>query len=170
MKSWGANQSIWYSHSLILPLTYCFQVDDVIFLLESILVELVHSAEQINVVVTFSADCTCNHPTKNVYFLSEMWNLKEIRNLAIAIVARFVSWNADFLSGAKTITTWLYVTVTGHITIRHILEKNESLRSEPKHMVLAFHELAANLLFPSWCCDFFVGKNLGRNSLFRGTN
>ena len=52
---------------MILPLTYSFQADDVIFLLERVSVELVHSAEQINVVVTFTADCTCNHLTKNVY-------------------------------------------------------------------------------------------------------
>ena len=69
--------------------------------------------------------------------------------MAIAIVARFVSLNVVFISGAKNITTWLYVTLTGHITIRHILEKNESLRSEPKHMALAFYDFATNLLFPS---------------------
>ena len=78
-----------------------------------------------------------------------MSQLKNTRDLAIAIVARFVSLNAVFLSGAKNITTWLYVTLTGHITIRHILEKNESLKSEPKHMVLAFHDFAPNLVFPS---------------------
>ena len=78
-----------------------------------------------------------------------MSQLKNTRDLVIAIVARFVTLNAVFLSGAKNITTWLYVTLTGHITIRYILEKNESLRSEPKHMALACHDFASNLQFPS---------------------
>ena len=44
---------------------------------------------------------------------------------------------------------WLYVTLTGHKTIRHILGKNESLRSEPKHIELVLDDFASKLLFPS---------------------
>ena len=171
MKAWRAIQIKRYSYSMILPLNYCFQTDvTVLFFGKIVGVERVNSADQINLVVTCTADCTCHHLGKNVYFLSDMWNLKEIRDLPIAIVARFVSLNAVFLSGEKNITTWLYDTLTGHITIRHILEKNEILRSEPKHIVLAFLDFAPNLLFPSWWCDFFVGKYLGWTSSFSGTN
>ena len=106
-----------------------------VFFLERILVERVNSADPINLVMTCTADCTCHHLTKYIYFLSEMWNLKQIRNLAIANVARFASLNDVFLSWEKNTTTWLYVTLTGHITIRNILEKNESLGIESKHMV-----------------------------------
>ena len=94
-----------------------------IFLLERILVERVNLANQIKLVVTCTADCTCHHLTENVYFLSEMWNLKHIRDLAIANVARFSSLNAVFLFWTKNTITCLYVTLTGHITMRHILEK-----------------------------------------------
>ena len=151
MKGWRPNQVIRYSYSMIFPLNYCFQTDvTVLFFGKIVGVERVNSAGEINLVVTCTADCTCHHLGKNVCFLSDMWNLKEIRDLPVAIVASFVSLNAVFLSGAKNITTWLYVTLTGHITIRHILEKNEIFRSKPKHMVLAFHDFAPNLLFPSY--------------------
>ena len=73
--------------------------------------------------VTCTADCTCHHLTKNVDFLSEMWNLKQIRILAIANVVRFAWLNDILLSWGKNTTAWLYVTLTGHITIRHNLEK-----------------------------------------------
>ena len=61
---------------MILPLTYCFQANDAIFSLKRILVEIVYSLVQINVVVTCNADRTCNHLGKNENFLSEMSNLK----------------------------------------------------------------------------------------------
>ena len=98
MKAWAANQSICNTHSMILPLYYCFQGDVMVFLLENMLVGRVDSTDLINLVVTCSADCTCHHLTKNVYFLSEKWNLKQIRDLAIANVPRFASFNAVFLS------------------------------------------------------------------------
>ena len=56
-------------------------------LLEGILVERVNSADQTNVEVTYTADGTSHHLTKNIYFLSEMRNLRQIRDLAIANVA-----------------------------------------------------------------------------------
>ena len=123
MKAWGANQSIGNSFSVILPLNYCFQADVMGFLLERILVGRVNSVDQINLVVTCTADCTCHHLTKNVYFFSEMWNLKQITDIAIVNVDRFANLTPVFPSWAKITTAWLYVTLAGHITIRHILEK-----------------------------------------------
>ena len=46
-----------------------------------------------------------------------------MKDLAIANVAMFASSNAVFLSLGKNTTTWLYVTLTGHITMRDVLEK-----------------------------------------------
>ena len=62
----GANQRIYYSYSMMLPINYCFQADVMFFLLERILVERVYSADLMNLVVTFTADCTSPHLTKNV--------------------------------------------------------------------------------------------------------
>ena len=83
---------------MILPLNFCFQNDLMVFLLERILVERVNSADQINLVVTCTADGTSHYLTKNKYFLTEMRNLRQIRDLAIENVARFSSLNAVFLS------------------------------------------------------------------------
>ena len=69
-----------------------------VFVLERILVERINSADQINLVVICTADCTCHHLIKNKYFLSEMRNLRQIRDFAISNVARFASLNAVFLS------------------------------------------------------------------------
>ena len=151
---------------MIFPLNYCFQADVIVFLLEKILVERFNSADQIDLVVTWTDNCTCHHLTKNICFLSEMWNLRQIRDLAIANVARFASLNAVFLSWEKNTTSWLYVTLTGHI-YNHTtyFGKIENLRSEPKHMALVFNDFAPKLLFPIRCYGFFVGKN----ELIQGT-
>ena len=139
---------------------YRFEADIMNFLLGRSLVERFKPADKINLVVTCTADCACHHMIKNVYFLKEMWNLKQIRDLAIVNVARFASLNAVFLSSAKNTTAWLYVPMTGHKTIRHILDKNESLRSEAKHMLLGFDDFAPKLLFPSWYYGFLLERNL----------
>ena len=89
----------------------------------------------------------CNHLTKNVCFLSEIWNLKQIRHLTIANVARFGSLNAVFQSWAKNTTPTYF-------------GKNESLTSEPKHKKLVIDDFAAELLFPSWCYCFLLARNL----------
>ena len=60
--------------------------------------ERVNSADQINLVMICTADCTCRHLSKNVYFLNEMLNLRQIRDLAIPNVALFASLNSVFLS------------------------------------------------------------------------
>ena len=69
-----------------------------VFLLERILVKRVNSADQINLVVTCTADGTSHHLTKNEYFLTEMRNLRQVKDFAIANVARFASLIAVFLS------------------------------------------------------------------------
>ena len=85
---------------LLFP-SWCYR-----FLLERILVERVNSADQINLVVTCTAACKCHHLIKNIKFLSEMWHLKQIKDLAIANIARFASLNAVFLSWAKNVKFW----------------------------------------------------------------
>ena len=110
-----------FAPKLLFP-SWCYRI----FSLERILVALFNSADLVNLVVTCTADCTCHHLSKNVYFLSEMWNLKQIRDLAIANVARFPSLNAVFLSWTKNTTAWLYVTVTGHITIQDFWKKRKA--------------------------------------------
>ena len=169
MNVWGGNESIYYSYSMMLPLNYCFQRDVMVFLLLRILVEWLNSADRPNESrgYMYTADCTCHHLTKNVYFLSEIWNLNKSRTEKFANVAPFVCLNAVFLSWAKNTTTWLYVTLTGHITIRHILDKIQSLRSEHKRMVLVIDDFASKLLFPSWCYDFFCWKESWSNELIQ---
>ena len=83
---------------MILPSNYCFKDDVMVFVLERILVERVDSADQINLVVTCTADGTSHHLTKNKYFLSETRKLRQIRDFKIANVARFPSFNTVFLS------------------------------------------------------------------------
>ena len=83
MNAWGTNQSVYYSYSMMLLLNYCFQPDVTVFLLERILVERVNSEVLMNLVVTCTVDCKCHHLTKNVYFLSEIWNSKQIKDLEI---------------------------------------------------------------------------------------
>ena len=58
------------------------------------------------------------------------------------------SYEPCFFSREKNTTTWLYVTLTGDITIRNILEKNDRLRIGPNHMVHEFDDFALKLLFP----------------------
>ena len=56
---------------------------------------------------------------------------------------------------------WLYVTLTGLcITLRHILKKSESLRNEPKYMVLVFDVPPLNYCFEADVMDFFSGRSL----------
>ena len=50
-----------------------------------------------------------------------------------------------FILEQRNIYTWLYVPVTGHITIGHILRKNKSMRSEPQSIGLAFDVLTPKL-------------------------
>ena len=40
---------------------------------------------------------------------------------------------------------WLYVLLTGHITIRNILRKNQSMGSEPQNMVLVLDVITSKL-------------------------
>ena len=68
--------------------TYCFQADVTGFLLERILVERVNSADQINLVVTCTADGTSHHLTKNIYFLSEMRNLRNRKFFCFSFLSK----------------------------------------------------------------------------------
>ena len=81
----------------VFSLNNCYQPDHVIFLLQRTLVGPGNSTDQFDLVVTCTADCTYHHLTKSIYFLNEMWNLKQIRDLAIANVGRFASLNTVFV-------------------------------------------------------------------------
>ena len=111
------------------------------FLFARSFVERVNSALQINLVVTCTADCTCRHLIKNVYFLNEMLNLRQIRDLTIPNVARFASLNAAFFREQK----YHYVVICysdGTYNHPKYFRKNERLKSELKHMVLEFDYFA----------------------------
>ena len=138
-----------------------------VFVLERILVERINSADQINLVVICTADCTCHHLIKNKYFLSEMRNLRQIRDFAISNVARFASLNAVFLSWAKTYHIVVICHSDGTYNHPAYFEKNESLRSEPKHMVLVFNDFPPKQLFPIWCNGFFCWKESWSNELIQ---
>ena len=56
---------------MILLLNYCFQTDVTVLFFRIIVgVERVNSADEINLVVTCTADSICHHLGKNVYFLA----------------------------------------------------------------------------------------------------
>ena len=77
----------------------------------------------------------------------ENWAIWEkYKHLAIANDARLASLKAFFILEQRNIYTWLYVPVTGHITIRHILRKNKSMRSELQNIGLTFDVLTPNYL------------------------
>ena len=98
--------------------------------------------------VTCTADCSCHHlkiPAKiwNFWENWAIWN--KYKHLAIANDARLASLKAFFFLEQRNIYTRLYVPVTGHITICHILRKNKSMRSEPQNIGLAFDVLTPKL-------------------------
>ena len=78
-------------------------------------------------VVTCTADCTCQHltetPAKNWNFWENwpIWN--KYKHLAIPNDDRLASLKAFFILEQSNVYTWLYVPVTEHITIWHILRK-----------------------------------------------
>ena len=113
-----------------------------------------------NLVVTCTVDCTSHHLTKDVYFLSEIWNLKQIKDLENRKCCSICLFERCFSFLWKNITTWLYVTLTGYVTIRHILGKIQSLRSEQKRIVLVFDDFVSKLLLPTWCYVFLLKRIL----------
>ena len=90
---------------------------------------------KISLVVTCTADCTCNHlkiPAKNSNF-REIWSIwNKYKDLAIPNDDRLASLKAFFMLEQRNIYTWLYVPVTGHITIWHILRKNKSMEERTR--------------------------------------
>ena len=104
------------------------------------IVERVNSGK-ISLVVTCTADCRCHHlkiPAKNSNF-RENWSIwNKYKHLAIPNDARLASLKAFFILEQRNIYTWLYVPVSGHITIWHILKKNKSRRSEAQIIGLTF--------------------------------
>ena len=92
MKAWGANQSTWNFYSIIYLLNYCFQAEVMGFFLERMLVERVNSADQINLMVTYSADCTC-HPCFQKIMFNELTQAKLPwwYHVLIVLMIRFVT-------------------------------------------------------------------------------
>ena len=91
------------------------------------------NSSQIDFVVTCTADCTGHHPTireRNWNFWISQEVLNKYGDLSIAHVARLDSLKAFFVLEQRNIYTWLYVTLTRHMTIWHILKKNQSLWRE----------------------------------------
>ena len=72
-----------------------------------------------------------------------IWN--KYKHLAIPNDARLEILKDFFILEQRNIYTWLYVSVTGHITIWHILRKNKSMRSEPQNICHAFDVLTPKL-------------------------
>ena len=92
--------------------------------------------------VTCAADCSYHHLTnlrRKLKFPGVLKNSKQIGDLEIANIAGLGGLKAFFVLEQRNIDTWLYVTLTGHITIRPILEKNQSIRSEPQNIQFIFH-------------------------------
>ena len=87
---------------------------------------------QISLVVTCTAVCTCHH----LKFPAKNWNLRW------RSTGKFKGF---FIHEQRKIYTWLYVPVTGHVTIGHILRKSKSMRSEPQNIGLAFDVLTPKL-------------------------
>ena len=80
------------------------------------------NGSQINLVVTCAADCTFHHMTnsaKKFKFPRELRNSRQNKfgNLAMAIFAGFGNFKTFFVLWQRNISTWLYVPLTGHITI-----------------------------------------------------
>ena len=125
---------------------------------ETNVVERVNSG-QISLVVIYTADCTCHDlsiPAKN-WNLWENWAIWEkYKHLAIPNDGRQESLKAFFIHEQRNIYTWLYVPVTGHITIWHILRKNKSMRSEPQNIGLAFDVLTPKYFFHDMDADTIV--------------
>ena len=120
---------------------------------------------KIILVVTCTADRTCHHlnfPAKNSNF-RENWSIwNKYMHLAIPNDARLASLKAFFILEQRNIYTWLYVPVTGHITIWYILKKNKGMKSEPQNIGLAFDVLTpklscpirfGHLIFQNKCCS-----------------
>ena len=139
-------QNIGLAFDVLTPKLSCLiRFDRLIF--QTNVVQRVNSGK-ISHVVTCTTDCTCHHLT----FPAKTWNFWEnwaiwekYKHLPIANDARLASLKAFFILKQRNIYTWLYVPVTGHITIRHILRKNENMRSEPQNFALAFDVLTPEL-------------------------
>ena len=101
--------------------------------------------------------------------LVTMWNIRErnwsfsvsleilnkYENLAIANIAPLGSLRTFLLLEKRNIDTWLYVLLTGHITIWHF-EKYQTRRIELKDMLLGVYAITPKLL----CLRRWHGKIL----------
>ena len=65
-----------------------------------------------------------------------------------------------FILEQRNIYAWLYVPVTGHITIWHIWKENKRIRSEPQDMVLSFDVLNPKLSCPIDLSTLFSKQTL----------
>ena len=171
MNAWGANQSIYYyivfnddAPKLLL------QPDVTVFLLERILVERVNSAVLMNLVVTCTVDCTCHHLTRNVYFSSEIWNLKQIKDLANRKCCSISLFKRCFSFLSKKYHWVVICHSDGTYNHPKYFGKNERLRSEPKHILLVFNDVAPKLLLPAWRIRFFCKKGSWSNELIPRTS
>ena len=71
---------------------------------------------------------------------------EQIEEFRIANIARLGSLKVSFVHEQRDIHTWLYVFLTAHITIRHILRKSQSMRSEPQNMGVVLRVITSKLL------------------------
>ena len=82
---------------------------------------------------------------KKLKFLRALSNLKQIKAFSHSKWRSTGKFKGFFILEQRNIYTWLYVPVTGHITIWHILGKNKSMRSEPQNIRPEFDVLTPKL-------------------------
>ena len=73
--------------------------------------------------------------------------------------------NLLFVYEQRNIDTWLYVTLPEHITIRPILKKNQSIRSEPQDIQLARHVITTKLPCQSRCFQRNIVESLNSSKI-----
>ena len=120
IKLVGPNQKMCCSESMLLHLNYRVSVDFV----EKDIAEWVDSS-QISLGVTSTADCTCHHLTNSqnkLKFLGELRNSKQICEFSNRKYCSTWKFKAFLVLEKRNIDTWLYVLLTGHITIWHIFK------------------------------------------------
>ena len=135
------------------------------FLLERTLVGRVNLAGQIIYITSWLHLQLIVHVTnwqKTLYFLREIWNLKQIKNLANRKCCSICLFKHCFSFLSKK---YYYVVIChsdGTYNHPKYFTKNERLRRKRKHILLVFNDVASKLLLPTWCYGFFATKNLGR--------
>ena len=102
------------------------------------------SSSKINLVVTCTSNWTCHHVTnsrKKLKFPGELRYSKQIWEFTNRKCCSICTLKVFFFLEQRKIFTSLYVPLTGHLTIWHIL----SARSEPQDMLIAIQVIARKL-------------------------